>query len=193
MKKILLTTLSSIVLYLSFVACSGDDDSTSTPENVIPSSPNNDKLVGKWAYTQMLTLNAKGKTVSTYNAYGKAVSIYDANGKIVYTYPENKEPCPPIAIEFKAGGVSERTIYGLNEDDTCYPILEKGKWNIKGDVFILENIYTEEYGYNSIYTLVTLSNDTLEYEEPISKKMATLFDPSVVKFRHVYKKLNSKN
>ncbi|MDR2121746.1 MAG: lipocalin family protein [Flavobacteriaceae bacterium] len=173
MKNILLTALSSVVLCLSFVACSGDDDSTPA---VTPTPPNIEKLIGKWYHEKEVAL--------------------DANGKVVSVDPEDSEDntCSPSTVDFKADGTYEDVYYSYYElEDNCESYTGNGKWSINGYTFTLEYEGEEEEkdksGGSIIYTIIELSDNTFEIETPLSKDIAADYKPNVVKLRQVFKKL----
>ncbi|MDR2121748.1 MAG: lipocalin family protein [Flavobacteriaceae bacterium] len=169
MKKILLTALSSIVLCLSFAACSDDDDSTpASSENVILSPPNSEKLIGKWVYEKESALDADGKVVSIY--FG--------------------DKCPSTVVDFKADGTLVETVYFYDDmKDVCEPDTLNGKWSINGDTFTEENKYTEVGEGISKHTIIRLSDDTFEIEAPLPKYLAGDYKPNVVKLQYILKKL----
>ncbi|MDR2121750.1 MAG: lipocalin family protein [Flavobacteriaceae bacterium] len=170
MKKILLTALSSVALCLSFVACSGDDDSTPA---VTLTPPNSEKLIGKWVGTQILALDADGKVVSDESKYF---------------------PCPS-SIEFKAGGVLGRTFYDYEYDfeekkSICEPKIGSGKWGVDGKILTIEfNDVEEGEEPITIFTIETLSDNVLKLDIPLSEDLATEYSPNVVKLRHVLERL----
>ncbi|MDR2121749.1 MAG: lipocalin family protein [Flavobacteriaceae bacterium] len=183
MKKILLTALSSIVLCLSFAACSGDDDSTPA---VTPTPLNSEKLIGKWYHEKELALDANGKVVSVDSLNLSYFVNLGPNGSFISI---DSISCPSSIIDFKADGTWENTHYEYRQGK-CEPEIGNGKWSVNGNTLTVENNDVEE-GEEEIETvaITKLSDDTFEIEIPLSKGFAGDYKPNVVKLRNVYKKL----
>ncbi|MDR2121747.1 MAG: lipocalin family protein [Flavobacteriaceae bacterium] len=184
MKKILLTALSSIALCLSFVACSGDDDDSTSV--VTPTPPNSEKLIGKWTYVKELALDAGGKVVSVDSLNQYYIINFGPNGVSI-----DSISCSSSIIDFKADGTFVETDYSYNEKKgACIPDTVNGKWSINGDTFTMENNDVEE-GEESIviFTIETLSDNVFKIDIPLSKDFASDYKPNVVKLRHVLERL----
>lgn len=159
MKSKLALVFGIVVMAFGAVSCSSDDS---------PSTRDNNKLVGKWSYTEEQALDGKGVLLET--------TIED-NGV-----------CPQDVLEFLPGGILQSFFYNYSETaTTCTPFIVEEAWKVEGTKL---KIATLEEGkeIEIALTIKELSEKTLLLDISMSRDEAEDYPENTVTLRKVFKK-----
>lgn len=159
MKSKLALVFGIVVMAFGAVSCSSDDS---------PSTRDNNKLVGKWTYTEEQALDGKGTLLET--------TIED-NGA-----------CPQDVAEFLPGGVLQNTSYNYSETaTTCKPSTTEETWKVEGTKLKI-TVLEEGEEVEIAFTIKELSEKTLLLDIPMSRDDAEEYSENTVTLRKVFKK-----